>query len=404
MGAHLTETDRRNLLALLSEDHPDADHWVSRLQKLRTDGDISAFAEVVRLLVNLVVPEEEGERLLRRILEHRGEMRRLLERDPGLRVASIDYLSNLEPRLTNPKIVEMSLFERTLQSAVTDPLTGCFNRRHFHQNLFREIARSRRHGLVFSIALLDLDGFKAVNDEYGHMVGDLVLKRAARVFVGSVRDVDVVCRLGGDEFVVHLPETDRMGAYIVAERIRNRLGADFAHRRTGGKDVHPSLSGGIAVFPEDGEDSSTLMERADASLYEAKRNGRNRVAMFHSEKRKAVRYPVLRSARVRLSTSSNQVGWPARGVNLSRGGALVETTGDLVPSDPVHLSLGNGRREDDTGSWEVPGTVVRVEPPTDDRGFRRLAIRFNAPVSGEDLAGHVVGAGFPPGSAGEARR
>jgi diguanylate cyclase (GGDEF)-like protein len=398
VGAHLSEQDRRHLLAFLSEDHPDARRWMERLRKLRTEVEISAFAEVVRLLVNLVVSESEGERLLGRISEHRESMKRALQRDPGLRVAAVDYLSNVETRLTNPKIVEMSLFEKTLQSAVTDPLTGKFNRRHFHQNLEREIARSRRHGLVFSIVLLDLDDFKRVNDDHGHMVGDLVLKKAARVFTRSVRDVDVICRLGGDEFVVHLPETDRMGAFVVAERIRRRVAEEFAERPTGGKDIRLSLSGGIAVYPEDGRDRNGLLERADASLYEAKRTGRNRVTLFHSEKREAVRYPVRRTTRIRISTTGNEVGWPARGVNLSRVGALLETSGDLRPTDEVRILFGGARREAGKATWEVAGTVVRVEETTDRSDLRRLAIRFEAPVSDESLVGQVIGAGHAAGA------
>lgn len=391
----LAENERRYLLEMLSEDHPDADRWMSRLREMRSRSEISAFSGIVKLLVNLVVSEKEAERLLGNIFKHRSVMARSLDRDPGLRVAAIDYLSNIEPRLTNPKIVEMALFEKTLQSALTDPLTGLSNRRNFHTSLEREVARSGRHGLVFSVLLLDLDGFKQVNDEYGHMLGDVALKKVARIFRHAMRDVDMASRLGGDEFAVILSETGRLGSFVVADRLRTRVAEGFLRRRTGGADIRLTLSGGIAMFPEDGRGASRLLERADESLYEAKRQGKNRIVLFHSEKRAAVRYPVRPSATVKLLAGGREEGIPARGLNLSRSGALVETDGIL--DDAAEVTVLFGDEEAGLENWEAPGKVVRVVCRDEHPEVKLLGIAFDRPLPDEHLVHNVLAGSVPRG-------
>lgn len=157
--------------------------------------------------------------------------------------------------------------------SVTDTLTGLYNRSKLDDILSKEIARSMRHQSPFSVILADLDFFKLVNDNFGHMVGDQVLTSFAGIMLQHCRELDVAGRWGGEEFLIICPHTDITGAKLIAERIRVAVAEyDFAH----GKQLTVSL--GVACFIRD-DDASTILKRADDALYRAKGKGRNRVEM-----------------------------------------------------------------------------------------------------------------------------
>jgi diguanylate cyclase (GGDEF)-like protein len=166
------------------------------------------------------------------------------------------------------------LFEQTERLATTDGLTGLLNHRTFQGRLDAQLAHAERYAKKLSLVLCDIDHFKAVNDTYGHPVGDLVLKAVARTLAAEARATDVVARYGGEEFAVVLPETDAAGALVIAERIREKVGALVLDTGQGALKVTMSL--GVATFPEDGAKKAALVERADGCLYHAKRHGRNR--------------------------------------------------------------------------------------------------------------------------------
>jgi diguanylate cyclase (GGDEF)-like protein len=155
--------------------------------------------------------------------------------------------------------------------SVTDDLTGLYNRRYLMEALANELRRSRRLDHPCALLMADVDHFKEYNDAYGHLAGDEALTRIAGVLRETTRDVDCAARYGGEEFVVLMPETKASGAIETAQRIRTRLATD---ELVGGK---LSVSVGVAQFPEDGDAPEALLARADAALYRAKREGRDRV-------------------------------------------------------------------------------------------------------------------------------
>lgn len=175
------------------------------------------------------------------------------------------------------EIEERKRVERALRRlAMTDSLTGLFNRRHWLKRAEKEFERTRRYERALSIIICDVDHFKHVNDTFGHMVGDDVLIRVADIIEENVRSVDVVARFGGEEFVVLMPETRLEYAYEVAERLRRTVAA--FRLETGDATIRVTLSVGVAQFDERHDTSlSTLIERADDALYAAKQAGRNRV-------------------------------------------------------------------------------------------------------------------------------
>ena len=156
--------------------------------------------------------------------------------------------------------------------AYTDPLTNIYNRLHFGHFLDAEIDRVKRYGGTFSIIFFDLDRFKEVNDEYGHLVGDEVLKRVTEIVEKANRNADIFARYGGEEFIILAPATDIAGARAHAERLRN----DIEHHRFS-EISHLTCSFGVAEYKPDADDVTSLFKRADSALYNAKKLGRNRV-------------------------------------------------------------------------------------------------------------------------------
>lgn len=170
------------------------------------------------------------------------------------------------------------LYERVQELAIRDGLTGVFVRRHFLARLQEEVARAARHGLPLTFLMVDLDQFKRVNDTYGHLVGDAVLRELAALLRTQVRDVDLVGRYGGEEFGVGLLDTGSDAARVVAERIRQAIGT--ATFRVYDERLAMTVSIGVAAFPQDATDAAELVEHADAAMYEAKQAGRNQVAVY----------------------------------------------------------------------------------------------------------------------------
>jgi diguanylate cyclase (GGDEF)-like protein/putative nucleotidyltransferase with HDIG domain len=174
-------------------------------------------------------------------------------------------------------------FERTEKQSLTDSLTGLPNRRYFSDILEREMIRSQRNHRPLSMINCDLDHFKKVNDEYGHQKGDEILRGFAKVLRDQVRSIDLPVRFGGEEFVVLLPDTDKEGALMVAEKIR-RSADRLSIPRLGsipGRKVTVSL--GIATYPDDCAGAEELMRCSDQAMYLAKNLGRNQVVGYGME-------------------------------------------------------------------------------------------------------------------------
>jgi diguanylate cyclase (GGDEF)-like protein len=168
---------------------------------------------------------------------------------------------------------------RLKEYSFKDEVTGLYNRRFFTMRLDEELARYRRFNHPASVVLLDLDGFKAINDDLGHPVGDETLRDIAQILQKHSRGINVVSRYGGDEFAVLLVETSKAGARLYAERIRQVIGTfPFSH----GKQVTASL--GVASVPDDeAATAEDLFRAADEALYAAKRAGKNQVAALEPQ-------------------------------------------------------------------------------------------------------------------------
>ena len=167
-----------------------------------------------------------------------------------------------------------------LRFAFTDYLTGLRSRGYFEQQLELEIKRAERKHASFALLMLDIDHFKSFNDNYGHHVGDRVLREVSALLMRDMREVDTVARYGGEEFVIILPETSQRGAMQVAERLRRNVEQTTFHLSHPGAPQRLTISIGVAQYGGDGNHRDELIEAADSALYAAKEKGRNAIVAF----------------------------------------------------------------------------------------------------------------------------
>jgi diguanylate cyclase (GGDEF)-like protein len=166
------------------------------------------------------------------------------------------------------------LFQRTEQLTITDDLTKLFNSRYLNLYIGREIKRCKRHGIPLSVIFLDLDGFKGINDQYGHLAGSGTLAEVGAILAEVVRESDILARYGGDEFVVVLPETPPGGALVIAERLRKAI-EEHAFLGSQGLEARISASFGIASYPDHALTPEGLIQKADQAMYRVKERDKN---------------------------------------------------------------------------------------------------------------------------------
>ena len=262
------------------------------------------------VLLDMILPDMDGREVLRLIkppperdqflpviiLSVKGDVNTKVE---GLRLGADDFLVK---GVEEPEIIARvgvmlrikSLQERLHEmqrkleeQSITDALTGLKNRRFFDERLHEEFLRAQRYGDYLSLIMVDLDHFKDVNDRFGHLSGDAVLKESASLIRASLRDPDICARYGGEEFAVILPKTHMSGALAVAERIWRAIGAkEFpvgGNGTTPIRSIRVSASIGVAFYPSKDIVSNELLLRfADQALYEAKRQGRNNICLYQA--------------------------------------------------------------------------------------------------------------------------
>jgi two-component system, cell cycle response regulator len=166
----------------------------------------------------------------------------------------------------------------SIEMAITDALTGLYNRRYMETHLATAVDQAMARGKPLTLLLLDIDYFKSVNDTYGHDAGDDVLREFAIRLRKSIRGIDLACRCGGEEFVVVMPETEIAVGATVAERIRRRIATEPFAIRNGASAIDVTISIGIATLAGANDQPGAILKRADLALFRAKRDGRNRVA------------------------------------------------------------------------------------------------------------------------------
>jgi two-component system cell cycle response regulator len=167
--------------------------------------------------------------------------------------------------------------QMSIEMAITDALTGLFNRRYMETHLATLVEQAASRGKPIAVMVLDIDFFKSINDGHGHDAGDDVLREFSLRIRKSIRNIDLACRYGGEEFVLVMPETDMAVATMVAERLRRRIATEPFVIQQGASSLEVTISIGIAALTAPTDTAAAILKRADEALYRAKRDGRNRV-------------------------------------------------------------------------------------------------------------------------------
>jgi diguanylate cyclase (GGDEF)-like protein len=255
---------------------PIEDSYLELLADTLDSMEISARSQFLqryfRATTQLDLRESQCLQLWDEMLARRLELSRQLGRAVSLKTVLMDVLSTTG-LVRVPVVLEYDEFKKLRTNAVTDPLTGLYNRRLFGESFEKELNRARRYGLPLGIVILDLHRFKEVNDKYGHPRGDDVLKAAANTFQKALRTSDSAFRIGGDEFALLLPQTDPDQALALSRRVE----AVFAEIvRPLQLAISVTMDHGVANYPQDGDQSDRLIHVADERLYRWKHASQKR--------------------------------------------------------------------------------------------------------------------------------
>lgn len=321
---------QNKLLALLNEDT----NIDSKNYALSASVPFS-YSRLLENFVHLEFTENDAIVHWKKIIENSTILKEKLGRKIGIHLAIVDYFTRINHLLSAPILIEIHAFRQTEKLAMIDGLTGLYNRTYMDIVLKKEFCRCERYSKKLSICLLDIDNFKKVNDTYGHLFGDTVLKELALLLMELIREADVACRYGGEEFLIILPETDAEGTQFLAERIREEI-----KKRPFFKENNITISGGSATYPENARDIEDLLNAADRALYRAKRFGKDQIQRADPDRRKFGRFAHSGS----LEIFPKKMHKPISGIltkNISLGGIQFTCPISYTINTPLQLVFPN---------------------------------------------------------------
>jgi diguanylate cyclase (GGDEF)-like protein len=353
------EEIRKAILACMRNCTPD-DDLVASLKGIVEQEGGQACKIIMEMVAHRDFDSEDAVHHWEKIQSHQAELSRLLVRPVSLPVAVCDYLHWVDKSIGYPKLIDVNKFEEIFTQARRDFLTGLYNRREFEEAIRREIARAKRYDRKVSLLFFDLDSLKKLNDQYGHLAGDVALQYLAKIIGENKRMEDMAARYGGDEFVMLLPDTSREDTLSFAERFRGMV--ESRKITYNGHVLSITISGGVATFPDDAYDAVKLIQFADHSLNVAKRQGKNLVLGYKKEARKFLRLPYVEKINGTALSGEKNVVLLAESKNLGSGGILLEN------KFPVHVgSLVEIGIVLDGRTVTVLGEVVRIDQLATDR-------------------------------------
>jgi len=332
-------------------------------QIVQETGENLTYSIFFNILTHLDLKPEIAQACWRQILTHRQDMGHKLGREVNLRTVICDYFCSIDKTFKNPVVVEIHVFENHLNSLKFDSLTGLYTRTTMEETLRREISRARRYENDLSVLFLDIDNFKTVNDSFGHLAGDMVLKEISRITMEEIRGEDAAARYGGEEIVLVLPDTGKVEGLILGERIRRKV--ESMNLIYEGREIFVTLSGGLATFPIDAQNAIHLLKCADSALYRAKESGKNTVSVYSHDKRRYLRVNFFSPIHVQqLGFADPIVDLYGQGKNISVAGILFESPTVIEIGTKVQLQISLNEKE---GPLWIIGTIVRVESLDSDR-------------------------------------
>ena len=328
------------------------------------------FRHALRILAGKDFSPEQAEAHWQAVLEH---CRRLFPDCPGgkLRAALVDYLHQEVRELHDPRILEAQDLEDVRRASVTDGLTGLYHHTYFKSHLEQLFGYKKRgKQQSFAVVLLDLDHFKQYNDRCGHLAGDEALRRVAEAIRLNIRDYDLASRYGGEEFALLLFRVTPQQAFTVTERIRDTIDKIAFDRQELLDSRNLTVSGGIALFDEDGDSARALIETADRRLYEAKKK-RNTVVHQSGDRRREARRKV-RSI-VELAPRESDLMFPGMTLDLSNGGMSLNCAVAFNPGSTIQVRF---RKPFWNQDKETRATIRRIRRD-EESGVVHLGLEFD---------------------------
>lgn len=330
------EAVRKAVLACMRNCTPDDDLISSLNSVVAQDGE-QGCKIIMEMIAHRDCNCKEAVHHWERIQVHQSELSQSLGRPVGLPAAVCDYLHWIDKSIGYPKLIDVHKFEEIFNQARRDFLTGLYNRQEFEAVIRREIARAKRYGRKVSLLFLDVDSFKKLNDQYGHMSGDSALQYLGKILVEKKRLEDIVARYGGDEFVMLLPDTKKEEALRLADRLRERV--ENRNIAIDGHQLSVTISGGVATFPDDAQDAVNLIQCADHALHVGKCEGKNSILPYRKESRKFMRHPFLEKINAKSISGKRDVFWSAESKNLGGGGILLENRFSVDVGSIIELCI-----------------------------------------------------------------
>jgi diguanylate cyclase (GGDEF)-like protein len=299
------------------------------------------------------------------------------------RITTLSYFMNENRQLENPKIIEMKVFQRTQEKVVLDDLTSLFNFRYFKQRIQAEMEGAASRSEQLSLLIIDIDNFKHINDDYGHLTGDGILRQIGKLIQAETSAHGPAFRYGGEEFTVIVPRVDKQQAYDLANKLCERISEhEFLNENsTPRHKMSVTASLGVATYPQDCDDSQLLIGNADKALYNAKGSGKNIVCLFSENQRRFKRLSTsIRGELANFSQSTTSI----RTLNVSRGGIRFICGDDLpreaivkvrlaleAKKEPIVLLCRIINKDSDVDSF-VYGTEIASISTRDRSRFNRL--------------------------------
>jgi phosphotransferase system enzyme I (PtsI) len=311
-----------NLIEILAGDRNGTFPEKKLLDKLKNELGDKFYIEILYFLTHTLIKSGlQAKRIFNEIIKHRTNLNKQLNRNIGIQVAILDYSRNINRTLKDPTIIEESKIEKIAQLSVTDKMTRTYDKASLLRDLDKEIEKTRRYGTKFSLLMMDLDNLKIINDKFGHITGDKVLKLLCKIIMRNIRKSDTLYRFGGDEFLVLIPMSTQSYATKVAQRILVSV-RDSSSKKYGAK---LSVSIGVAAFNKNNiKNISGVIDIVDKSLYHAKETGRNRLSLLQ----KNIFLKVEREAKkgwkelALIHKSRSQLRFEIKGLVISPGIAI----------------------------------------------------------------------------------
>jgi diguanylate cyclase (GGDEF)-like protein len=349
----------------------EVDQALSSLAQAHQDMDV--YRNYFYLLTHLEFEEADAVRHWNEFKNYHAGFEKDLGYSIDARITTLSYFINENKQLTNPKIIEMKVFQSTQDKVILDELTSLYNYRHFKERIKAEMQVAVDRDEMLSLIIIDIDDFKHINDDYGHLIGDGILRQIAMLIRSEISNRGDTFRYGGEEFAVIVPRASKQEVYDIANRLCKTIAAHtFIKENSASRhEMSVTASLGIAVYPYDCDNSNVLIGNADNALYNAKGSGKNIACLYSENQRRTKRLNTsVNGELTRFEESSVSI----RTLNVSKGGIRFLCEEKLPDESVVELKLDLAKNKD---AVTVLCRIIKRSPDVDAFVYRTEIVQIN---------------------------